>query len=125
MTYAKYTIIFWLVINYNLYPSVPNITINLIISILLGSVVAVWLWHIVNAMRYKNLSNTLISKQFYNVTLKQSKTNLFKSLMIIVSGIALIAIGSNFKEILGDYSILPSIFGAVVTALGGFWLPKK
>lgn len=73
----------------------------------------------------EDLFTTLISKPFYNVELKPSKGSLFKSMLIIVSGIALVAIGSNFKEPLGDYSVLPSIFGAVVIALGAFWLPKK
>lgn len=72
-----------------------------------------------------DLAHTMISKPFYNVKIKPSIPHLFRSIIIIVSGITLVSISPNFEETLGNYSVLPSIFGAVITALGGFWLPKK
>lgn len=78
-----------------------------------------------NILPSSKLSTTLISKPFYNIKIKPNTTQLIRSALIIISGISIAAVSTDFKEILGNYSTLLSIFGAVLTAIGAFWLPKK
>ena len=78
-----------------------------------------------NILPSTKLSTTLISKPFYNVKIKPSNAHLFRSLLIIISGICIAAVSSDFKDTLGNFSTVLSVFGAVLTAIGAFWLPKK